>query len=332
MQIKKLAELSITAMLIIGTGLMANIALAEKVDNDSAKEEVQEETKKASDDETVENEATDKAADTKEKSSEEDSSGADNNNKEQDTEESDQKTSDKNDSNKESAKNTEDGKETKDDGEEEESRAQAKDYKNEVIKTEKTSNDRNVEVKITETMPFLDVYHNNEIVRIKRIQDRDYKVTNSFARTSRKCPPFCIRPIKLSGNIETVGELEVLDFLKDKVRHNKGLLVDARLKDWHVKGTIPGSISIPFTMFLNGIQDINTLQLLELLGAKENDEGNLDFDNTIEIMLYCNGPWCGQSPKAIQNLLKLGYPSKKIFWYRGGMQAWQSFGLTVITP
>jgi rhodanese-related sulfurtransferase len=312
MQIKKLAELSITAMLIIGTGFMTNIALAESADNDSdsAKEALQEETKKASDDKAVENEATDKTADTKEKDSE-----ASDKKSEKDTEES------------------EDSEETKDDdGEEEASRAQAKDYNNEVRKTEKTSNDRNVEVKITETMPFLDVYHNNEIVRIKRIQDKDYKVTNSFARTSRNCPPFCIRPIKLPGNIETVGELEVLEFLKTKVRNNKGLLIDARLKDWHVKGTIPGSISIPFTMFLNGLQDINTLQLLELLGAKENNDGDLNFDNVIAIMLYCNGPWCGQSPKAIQNLLKLGYPSEKIFWYRGGMQAWQSFGLTVITP
>jgi hypothetical protein len=42
--------------------------------------------------------------------------------------------------------------------------------------------------------------------------------------------------------------------------------------------------------------------------------------------------WCGQSPHAIKNLLALGYPAEKIYYYRGGMQAWQSLGLTVHTP
>jgi rhodanese-related sulfurtransferase len=137
--------------------------------------------------------------------------------------------------------------------------------------------------------------------------------------------------MKLPNGIKTVGELELLTFLKDKVNKDKGLLIDARLKDWHVKGTIPGSISIPFPLFMGGVEDINTSNLLELLGAKEGDSKWL-FDDVIELMLFCNGPWCGQSPKAIKQLLKLGYPAEKIYWYRGGMQAWQSFGLTTIKP
>lgn len=209
----------------------------------------------------------------------------------------------------------------------------AEDEKTEDKKEEKTDDKSDeLKVKITESIPFLEVNHAGKTVRIQRIQDADYKVTNSFARTSRKCPPFCVRPIKLEGNIETVGELELLQFLKDKVRNDKGILVDARLKDWHVKGTIPGSVSIPFTMFTGGLQDINTVKLLELLGAKEGDNDKWAYDDAIELMLFCNGPWCGQSPKAIKNLLKLGYPAEKIYWYRGGMQAWQSFGLTTIKP
>jgi len=47
-------------------------------------------------------------------------------------------------------------------------------------------------------------------------------------------------------------------------------------------------------------------------------------------MLWCNGPWCGQSPHAIRGLLDLGYPAEKLYYYRGGMQAWQSLGLTVV--
>jgi len=199
-------------------------------------------------------------------------------------------------------------------------------------KEKKIPEQKEIIVKITEDIPYLDVYHRDKIVRIQRIQDMSYKVTNSFARTSRKCPPFCIRPIKLSNGVETVGEIELLTFLRNKVGLDKGLLIDARLKDWHVKGTIPGSISIPFSMFMGGVEDINTSTLFELLGAKEEDDGRWNFDNTIELMLFCNGPWCGQSPKAIKNLLKMGYPKEKIYWYRGGMQAWQLFGLTTIRP
>jgi rhodanese-related sulfurtransferase len=48
--------------------------------------------------------------------------------------------------------------------------------------------------------------------------------------------------------------------------------------------------------------------------------------------MYCNGPWCGQSPTAIKRLLRAGYPASRIKYYRGGMQSWESFGLTVVEP
>lgn len=189
-----------------------------------------------------------------------------------------------------------------------------------------------IKIKITENIPYLDVYHGEEIVRIQRIQDIDHKITNSYARTSRNCPPFCIRPIQLPGGVKTVGEIELLTFLKEKVSKSKGLLIDSRLKDWHIKGTIPGSVSIPFPTFLEGIDSIDVINLFEVLGAKEDEDDEWNFDNAVELMLFCNGPWCGQSPRAIKNLLKLGYPKEKIYWYRGGMQAWQLFGLTTIRP
>ena len=68
------------------------------------------------------------------------------------------------------------------------------------------------------------------------------------------------------------------------------------------------------------------------LGAKKGRDGGLDFTNAKELMLYCNGLWCGQSPRAIRNLLAAGYPAEKLFYYRGGMQAWLSVGLTEYVP
>ncbi|HEB77112.1 MAG TPA: rhodanese-like domain-containing protein, partial [Methylothermaceae bacterium] len=36
--------------------------------------------------------------------------------------------------------------------------------------------------------------------------------------------------------------------------------------------------------------------------------------------------------QVIQLLISLGYPADKIKWYRGGMQAWLSLGLTTEKP
>lgn len=34
----------------------------------------------------------------------------------------------------------------------------------------------------------------------------------------------------------------------------------------------------------------------------------------------------------IKDLLKIGYPVHKIFWYCGGMQDWENLGLTTVKP
>jgi len=48
-----------------------------------------------------------------------------------------------------------------------------------------------------------------------------------------------------------------------------------------------------------------------------------------EIALFCNGPWCGQSPTAIRRIIEAGFPAEKISYYRGGMQVWRMMGFTV---
>jgi rhodanese-related sulfurtransferase len=49
-------------------------------------------------------------------------------------------------------------------------------------------------------------------------------------------------------------------------------------------------------------------------------------------VFWCSEPACGQSPRAIKGLLKTGYPSEQILYYRGGMQMWQLWGLTTVMP
>lgn len=188
-----------------------------------------------------------------------------------------------------------------------------------------------LDVKITSDIPYVNVSHEGKTVRIQRIQDTSNKLANSFTKTSRPCPPFCVHPMNIAPGVTTVGELEVLDFLKNDVSANHGLLVDARMPDWYEKGTIPGSVNIPFTILSEGLDNPHTSRILRLLGASEN-QGEWDFANARDLMLFCNGLWCDQSPRAIKNLISLGYPSGKLFWYRAGMQSWQQLGLTTVIP
>ncbi|MCB1864297.1 MAG: rhodanese-like domain-containing protein [Chromatiales bacterium] len=200
--------------------------------------------------------------------------------------------------------------------------------------------------------PYVHVLHNGRSVKIQRVQDENYEVKGYWAQTVRKCPPFCIRAERADPSVETVGEVEVLDFLENQVRDGVGILVDARTPEWHKKGTIPGSINIPFTVFGQDDTSVELREALELLGGKpragvsaftrkleewgfldgRDKTERWDFSNAKQVMLWCNGMTCGQSPKAIEGLLHVGYPAHKIYYFRGGMQTWQLLALTTVQP
>ncbi len=188
-----------------------------------------------------------------------------------------------------------------------------------------------LEVNLTQDLPYLDLQYEDKRVRIQRIQDTSHRLDNSFAKTSRPCPPFCIHPMQAAIGVETVGELELLNFLATKVRTNRGLLVDARLPDWYQRGTIPGAVNIPWTILTSGPDNPFTAKILRALDAVE-ENGEWDFRRALELLLFCNGPWCDQSPRAIKNLIALGYPPEKLHYYRGGMQVWQLLGMTTVIP
>jgi len=156
----------------------------------------------------------------------------------------------------------------------------------------------------------------------------------------------------VAPGVTTVGELEIIDFINKKVKTGQGVLIDARTPSWHAKGTIPGSINIPFTVFALSRNDQKLIDAMKILGVKRRkisatgywtDLKDLlgiekkpnpfwDFSQAKDLLLWCNGMWCGQSPRAIHGLIKLGYPVEKLNYYRDGMQAWQILGLTVTIP
>ena len=209
-----------------------------------------------------------------------------------------------------------------------------------------------LEVKLTPDRDYIEVIHNNRLVKVMRIQDQDHKLEGSFAKTSRKCPPFCIQPMEVAPGVKTIGQVELFDFMERDLLDGTGVLIDARTPSWWKRGTIPGSINIPFTVFDLDKDDPKLLEVMDRLGVRRrNDVGGFtrmleksglfdgdektddwDFSRAKTLVLWCNGMWCGQSPRAIRGLLRLGYPAKKLRYYRGGMQAWQSLGLTVVEP
>lgn len=187
-----------------------------------------------------------------------------------------------------------------------------------------------IKVKIAEDLPYVEVNHQGIKVKIKRIQDTSNKLVDDFAKTSRPCPPFCIHPIQAAPGVRTIGELELLDFLRTGVAEGNGLLIDARMPDWYQTETIPGAVNIPFVIFTRQSEKLD--RILELLGVTKNDSGEYQFGNAKHLSLFCNGPWCDQSPRAIKGLLNIGYPPEKLAYYRGGMQLWKLFGLTTVLP
>ncbi|MES9972284.1 MAG: rhodanese-like domain-containing protein [Candidatus Thiodiazotropha sp.] len=190
-----------------------------------------------------------------------------------------------------------------------------------------------LEVMITPEIGEFSVKHAGKELLIKRNQDTDALLEFDFARTSRPCPPYCAQPIEVAEGVKTLGEVELIEFMKTALNDASGLLIDARTPDWHARGTIPGSINVPFT-HLNpqqGADEITLEESLSRFGVNRRGE-KWDFTQAKTLVLWCNGPWCGQSPTAIRGLLGIGYPAGKLNYYRGGMQLWQVFGLPVVTP
>ena len=188
-------------------------------------------------------------------------------------------------------------------------------------------------VGITGDMSSVEINHNGKKMSITRNQDNNNTVNPAFAKTSRPCPPFCIQPSTLAPGVETIAEVEMLDYLKKMAEGDKTILVvDSRTPDWVEKGTIPGAVNLPWTK-LNPAKGADPISITEIMqeqfGVTES-EGLFNYSNAKTLVMFCNGMWCGQSPNNILNLLKFGYPAHKIKWYRGGMQDWEILGLTTV--
>ena len=140
-----------------------------------------------------------------------------------------------------------------------------------------------------------------------------------------------IQPIQML-DIKTVAELEVLDLIKKSIsKPNNYVLIDSRRTNWYENSTIPTAVNLPYnTISYDEDFPEDFQKVLDTLNIKKTQDGQFDFSQAKEAILFCNGNWCVQSPRAIKELLSIGYPKKKLMWYRGGLQDWYILGFSTI--
>jgi rhodanese-related sulfurtransferase len=175
-------------------------------------------------------------------------------------------------------------------------------------------------VGITKDMMSVEVETEGGAVAISRVQDNDAVIEGDFARIARPCPNFCIQPMIPAEGVTPIGELEMLAFLQDP----EVVVIDGRVRPDFEGGAIPGAVNVPYT---------EAADRLNMLGCEPDFEGWIcDGEDVKSAALYCNGPWCGQSPAAARRMIEAGFPAEKIYYYRAGMQGWRMLGLTVADP
>ena len=191
-----------------------------------------------------------------------------------------------------------------------------------------------------------------EILNITHTDGKRYIVTRYMPKECRgipvqpeevwgreDVPASCIQPLvttvgtvsmmRAADGVETYGELETMAFLKAMRPDGKKVLIDSRSNDWYERETIPGAINIWYKILVqhnNFAEEFDAF--LKRMQIVKNSDGSFDFSKAPEIVLFCNGPWCTQSPNAIHGLLRLGYPAEKLKWYRGGLHDWKSMSMT----
>lgn len=109
-----------------------------------------------------------------------------------------------------------------------------------------------------------------------------------------------IQPMEPAPGVRAIGEKELLELVTQGVP-----LVDGRTGDSFTRATLPGALSIPFDQAVD-----------------RRDE----LDDSEQVVLFCNGPQCPQSPTAIRLLVDDGFPAERIRYYRGGMHDWVTLG------
>ena len=150
-----------------------------------------------------------------------------------------------------------------------------------------------------------------------------------IGRAEAECPPDCVQPMRASQGVETLGALEVIWLLQTEVSVGAGLVVDVRLPQDFAAGHVPGAVNVPGVTLAPGNPSLKAI--LMAFGAAEAG-GTLEFASVRPLTVYGAGPGQADAAAAIRSLVEQGFPAGKLRYFRGGMQEWLQFGLTVSNP
>lgn len=172
---------------------------------------------------------------------------------------------------------------------------------------------------LTPELPEVRLVLNGQEVVIARVQEGP----------GLECPPDCIVPIQAAQGVDTLGPIEVIRFLQSEVASMTGLLLDVRMPEGFAAGHVPGALNVPGPTL--AAENPYQRDILLALGARDAG-GVLEFDTAPALAIYAAGPSQDEALRAVQALVAAGYPAQKLRFFRGGMQEWLQFGLTVSVP
>ncbi|MEN8132094.1 MAG: rhodanese-like domain-containing protein [Pseudomonadota bacterium] len=197
----------------------------------------------------------------------------------------------------------------------------------------------------------IEVLHDGKPVCIHCNIDIDHVLKNELFGSLPQCPPYCVGPVQKDLGVSKIDEHGILEFMKNRLSEGTGALIDTRRSELHIKGSIPGAINIPYTVFYMRSDSAELEAVLNGLGVERIDhwvvaasggrgKGSAlaapdhyerDYDFAKELVVWGGGPMDSAASLAVTGLLGLGYPAEKISYYHGGLQFWRAFGLNVVT-
>lgn len=159
----------------------------------------------------------------------------------------------------------------------------------------------------------LNIFDNQKVVVVQTAQG-PVEITRTMTACGKNGG--ILQPLVPVPGVHPIGEIEIIQALSER----KGLVVDMRDTNDRVKGTIPGSVGIPYTEVVDRMAELGCSKTGKAWNCTE----------AKPIYAFCNGPTCPQSPMAIRAMTREGFPADKIYYYRGGMLDWDALGLTSV--
>ncbi len=178
------------------------------------------------------------------------------------------------------------------------------------------------EWRITPDLPEARLVLKGQVVVIARSPDAEPLPPGPMP----SCPPHCPQPMQAAPGVNTVGALEVIGFLRAEVAEGRGHLLDLRLPEAFASAHLPGAVNMPAVTL--SVENPARRDILRALGAAE-AAGGLDFAGAAGLVLYGAGPLHAEAAEGLRALVAAGYPADRLWYFRGGLQEWQAFGLTV---